>query len=128
MALPGDLLVLNKADRPAGPDAAAASDGLETVEVSALTEAGLDALWAALSRRVKRLSGGDFPAVTRMRHRRHLEQALAALRRALAGLAVTPELGAEDLRHAGQALGRIAGRIDPEQVLDEVFSSFCIGK
>jgi tRNA modification GTPase len=132
IARPGDILLLNKADRPAGPDAAVAGDpsaeGLQVLEVSATTDGGMAALWAALAERVKRLSGGDFPAVTRIRHRRHLQEAVVALRRAERGLALSPELGAEDLRHAGLALGRIAGRIDPEQVLDEVFSSFCIGK
>jgi tRNA modification GTPase len=123
---PGDLLVLNKADLPAGPDAGLPA--LETLRVSAKTEAGMDQLWAALSARVKALTGGDFPAVTRLRHRRHLQDAAGALRRGQSALALSPELGAEDLRHAAQALGRIAGRIDPEQVLDEVFSSFCIGK
>jgi tRNA modification GTPase len=123
---PGDLLVLNKADLPMGPDAGLPA--LETLRVSAKTEAGMDALWSALSARVKALIGGDFPAVTRLRHRRHLQDGADALRRGQAALARSPELGAEDLRHAAQALGRIAGRIDPEQVLDEVFSSFCIGK
>lgn len=128
LARPGDLLVLNKIDRPAGADAGMRAEGLESLSLSAETGEGLDALWAALSVRVKRLTGGDFPAVTRLRHRRHLQEAAIALRQGQAALALSPELGAEDLRHAAQALGRIAGRIDPEQVLDEVFSSFCIGK
>ena len=123
---PGDVLVLNKADLPPGPDAG--MPDIETIRVSALTEAGLGSLWAALSARVRALTGGDFPAVTRLRHRRHLKDAAEALRRGQRSLVRSPELGAEDLRHAAQALGRIAGRIDPEQVLDEVFSSFCIGK
>ena len=123
---PGDLLVLNKADLPSGPDASLPD--IETIHVSARTEAGMGSLWAALSVRVRALTGGDFPAVTRLRHRRHLKDAAEALRRGQRSLARSPELGAEDLRHAAQALGRIAGRIDPEQVLDEVFSSFCIGK
>jgi tRNA modification GTPase len=123
---PGDLLLLNKADLPVGPDVGL--PGIETLRVSAKTEAGMDQLWAALSARVAALTGGDFPAVTRLRHRRHLQDAAEALRRGQGALAVSPELGAEDLRHAARALGRIAGRIDPEQVLDEVFSSFCIGK
>jgi tRNA modification GTPase len=122
----GDLLLLNKADLPPGPDAGLPD--LETLRVSAKTDSGMEALWAVLSSRIKALTGGDFPAVTRLRHRRHLQDAAEALRRGQSALVRSPELGAEDLRHAAQALGRIAGRIDPEQVLDEVFSSFCIGK
>jgi tRNA modification GTPase len=126
---PGDIVVLNKADREPGADAdLVRQDGLETLSVSARTEAGLDTLRNVLAERVRSLSAGDFPAVTRLRHRRHLTDAVDALRRADRGLALSPELGAEDLRQAARALGRIAGRIDSEQVLDEVFSSFCIGK
>jgi tRNA modification GTPase len=130
MTRPGDILLFNKTDRPPGADAdiGAAADGLDILAVSATTELGLDALWSALGERVRGLAGEDFPAVTRLRHRKHLEAAMHALRRAERGLFLSPELGAEDLRHAGRALGRIAGRIDAEQVLDEVFSSFCIGK
>ena len=39
-----------------------------------------------------------------------------------------PELAAGDVRLAGRALDRITGRIDPEDVLDRVFATFCIGK
>jgi tRNA modification GTPase len=37
-------------------------------------------------------------------------------------------LAAESLRQAGLALGRVAGGVDVEQVLDVVFRDFCIGK
>lgn len=37
-------------------------------------------------------------------------------------------LGAEELRQAANALGRITGRIDVENVLDALFGQFCIGK
>ena len=128
LARPGDLLLLNKSDQTPGADAAVRAEGLEALSLSAVTGTGMDALWGTLSARVARLTGGDFPAVTRLRHRRHLEDAARALRRGQEALMRSPELAAEDLRHAALALGRIAGRIDPEQVLDEVFSSFCIGK
>jgi tRNA modification GTPase len=38
------------------------------------------------------------------------------------------ELAAEELRRAGEAIGRILGRVDVEDILDEVFGRFCIGK
>ncbi len=39
-----------------------------------------------------------------------------------------PELKAEELRLAADALGRITGRVDVEDLLDRIFSRFCIGK
>jgi tRNA modification GTPase len=128
MAHEGDILVINKSDLLAGPITPGGHDGISAVTLSAKTGEGMDRLWGLLRGLVRWKTHGDFPAVTRLRHRRHLQDAAAALRRGQAALARSPELGAEDLRHAAQALGRIAGRIDPEQVLDEVFSSFCIGK
>jgi tRNA modification GTPase len=129
-----DLLVLNKSDLWPGSDhdaasAWAAKRRIEAVEVSAETEAGLADLEARLERRICRaLSGAEFPAVTRERHRLRLLEACNCLGRALEALGRGPELAAEDLRLAARALGRIAGRIDPEDVLDVIFASFCIGK
>jgi len=73
---------------------------------------------------------GTRPAlVTRARHRRALEDALAALRRALKpGLAGREDLLAEELRIAARALGRLTGRVDVEDILDVIFRDFCIGK
>ncbi len=69
---------------------------------------------------------GEAAPLTRARHRRALEDCAAALARA-ADVA-RPELIAEDLRLALRALGRIAGRVDVEDVLDAIFREFCIGK
>ena len=129
----GDVLALNKSDRPFGADAgearaAAAALGCETVDLSAVKGDGLERLHELVLGRVSAdLSGGEFPAATRARHRARLEEALAAVRRGLAELE-RAELAAEDLRLAGRALGRISGRIDPEEVLGRIFASFCIGK
>ena len=131
---PGDVLVLNKADAAAGADAADAEVlanecRLATVRLSAVTGDGLDALGVLIrASTVRALSGAEFPAATRVRHRVRLEEALGHVRRALAVMAEGAELAADDLRLAGRALGRISGRIDPEEVLGRIFSSFCIGK
>ena len=77
---------------------------------------------------VAALSGADFPAATRERHRGRLVEARDHLGRAVEMLDAEVELAAEDVRLAARSLGRIAGRVDAEDVLDRVFSSFCIGK
>ncbi|MGE0530904.1 MAG: tRNA uridine-5-carboxymethylaminomethyl(34) synthesis GTPase MnmE [Hyphomonadaceae bacterium] len=70
----------------------------------------------------------EAPVLTRARHRRLVEEARAALVRAIPALNVGPELAAEDVRVAADQIGRLTGRIDVEDLLGEIFSSFCIGK
>ena len=132
LVVSGDLAIVNKADLPpsaSGRAAAAAARalGLETATVS-LTSWKAAAVWERLSARVLAdLAGGDFPATTRVRHARHLASARAHLDRALAMLNA-PELAAEDVRLAGRELAMVTGEIGVEDVLGEVFASFCIGK
>ncbi|RXF69551.1 tRNA uridine-5-carboxymethylaminomethyl(34) synthesis GTPase MnmE [Hansschlegelia zhihuaiae] len=98
--------------------------------VSARTGAGLDALVAALGRAAgEALGAGEDVGVTRARHREAFAAVSASLAEALDGWDdLADELLAELLRRASDDLGRIAGRIGVEDVLERVFSSFCIGK
>ena len=64
---------------------------------------------------------------TRLRHQGLLSDAATRLRQALKQDEHL-ELASEDVRLAARALDRITGRIDPEQVLGRIFSTFCIGK
>lgn len=87
----------------------------------------MDRFVAELEREAGRLAGGsDDPAVTRARHREGLMACIESIDRALNES--EGELRAEQLRIASQALGRITGRIDVEEVLDALFRTFCIGK
>jgi tRNA modification GTPase len=129
LARAGDLLVLNKSDLAPGGDeqAASASTDIERLPLSVISDLDVDALRAWLQTRiVSALSGAEFPAATRLRHAESLTEAAERVRRALAQ--AEPELAAEDVRLAARALERVSGRVDPEAVLDRVFSSFCIGK
>ncbi len=98
--------------------------------LSAVTGDGFDPLLAGLARHAeKTLAGSESALVTRVRHRRALEEVLAALRRAQSGeVAAHEDLLAEELRIAATALGRLTGRVDVEDVLDVIFRDFCIGK
>jgi tRNA modification GTPase len=87
-------------------------------------DAVLDAISAVVAQRLDFTN--ESPVLTRARHRYALEQAVSALRRAMA--AEQAELFAEDLRLAVRWIGRITGRVDVEELLDVVFRDFCIGK
>ena len=130
------LVALNKADL--APQAAAgmlrdlAAEGAWEPDgcfvVSAEPGEGLSDLVAAMVERARDSaeSGEGAAAITRERHRRALQDCLAALKAAES--APMPELVAEELRLAMRALGRITGRVDVEDLLDVVFQDFCIGK
>ena len=117
------LPLATKIDIPgAAPDGAA-------LGVSAKTGAGL----IELTRRLAEIAGarlGDLssPAITRERYRYELMRCMHALQEFMNLAAGEHELRAEDLRIAASALGRITGRVDPEDVLGEIFARFCIGK
>ncbi len=125
--------VLNKADLLApDPKPTWAMAGLTAeapLAVSAKTGAGIDALVQMLTAAAtERLGDLGAPVITRARPRQELERCRAALQSAIAGDRNQLELRAEDARLAATALGRITGRVDVEDILDRIFSSFCIGK
>ena len=100
----------------------------QVVDISAKTGMNISALTATIeARAIEGLGAGEAPSLTRARHRGELESAREALVRFLEGPPEL-ELRAEDLRQAVQALGRITGRVDVEDVLDRIFAEFCIGK
>lgn len=130
----GDWLVLNKADIADDSELAAASlrwteTGLTVTQLSAQSEAAVVALRTDLTSYVtEALSGAEFPAATRLRHAERLREAQNYLARALSDIGLEVELAAEDVRLTARTLEKITGRVDPEDVLGRVFSSFCIGK
>jgi tRNA modification GTPase len=71
-------------------------------------------------------SARQTPSLTRQRHRTNLEECSGFLAKALEQPA--PELMAQELRFAINALGRITGRVNADDLLDVIFKDFCIGK
>ena len=118
---PPHLLLLNKCDLglPELPPGALA--------VSATTGAGMGSLRDWLSTWAQTITRPGEPALlAHARHRAAFADAGAALRDA--AHAPEPVLRAESLRGAAHAFGRIAGRVGVDDVLDRIFSRFCIGK
>src|SRR5665213_221631 len=71
---------------------------------------------------------GEGALIGRARQRRLLQEGVVSLQRSIAVAGSGEELAAEDLRLAAQALGRLLGRVDVEDILDVIFRDFCIGK
>lgn len=129
---PQAMLLINKTDlSPLDPASLrrADIDCLDILAVSVREEQGLDLFIKSLSAQVERMMAlDDTPNLTRQRHRESLIHALSHLER----FQETPDketaLLAEDLRMAARDIGAITGLVDVEDLLDVIFSEFCIGK
>uniref|UniRef100_A0A7S3NIF7 TrmE-type G domain-containing protein n=1 Tax=Aureoumbra lagunensis TaxID=44058 RepID=A0A7S3NIF7_9STRA len=101
------------------------------ISTIATEQDGIDHLLTFLESYVQRRfshSSNEPPAIVRQRHQRHVLACLDHLNQAIRDFPYAPELGAEGLRLAAFELGRVVGIIDVEDVLDSLFSTFCIGK
>lgn len=131
------IVVLNKCDVA---DAGAAADearqllpDVPVVAVSALRHQGIDELRAAIVDKLDELGGADSESdliVTNARHAEALAAAASALRDVVAGLdnGLPPDLVAQDLRQAIHHLSSITGQITTPEILQSIFTHFCIGK
>ncbi len=123
------LRVLNKADLGLAPGW---QQGEAAIAVSCRDGAGLETLREAIRQLILRAGPlqEEHPVAVNARHRacfeRTADKTAEARRVLLEGLA--PEFVALELREALQALGEVVGAVDVEEVLDVIFSSFCIGK
>lgn len=97
--------------------------------ISTRTGNGIDALLDLLKAHLPKLeTGGALALPTRQRHAENLDMARAHIRAALEAEGLGLDVQAEYLRLAGHSLGRVTGRVDVENLLDVIFSEFCIGK
>jgi len=96
--------------------------------ISVETGEGVDRLLADIVARLSALAHPEPALLTRERHRIAVTRAIVALERATGAEHGQAELLAEDIRLAVLALERLLGRIDVEDVLDQLFAGFCIGK
>lgn len=122
------LIVFNKIDLlDAQARQMAAAQSPAPILLSALHGEGIDALQRALLDIAGWHPGSEDVFMARERHLDALRRAAADLERAR-GTMDRPELFAEELRRAQQALSEITGEFSADDLLGEIFARFCIGK
>jgi len=124
------ILVHNKIDLSGRSAGRSTGEDRVTVRLSAKTGAGLELLRAALKECVGYRQTGEGGFLARRRHLDALARAGASLSAAARALRRdhASELVAEELRQAQLALGEITGEVGTEDLLERIFSRFCIGK
>jgi len=99
------------------------------MSVSSETGHGIDKLLEAIASQIKsKVSSRESGLISRQRYRENLAETLLLLNKASEAQYGRKELQSEDLRNASHALGKITGLIDIEDLLDVIFSEFCVGK
>jgi tRNA modification GTPase len=126
------LIVINKTDLPNRLGDESSFEGFPTVRISALTGEGLDDLKkTAVDLNLKGetdLAGSN--VVPNLRHKHALAGAAGFFQAAISCLEedAPKELVAEELKNGLNALGEIIGETTTEDILDSIFSQFCLGK
>lgn len=113
------ILVATKSDMLAQPTR-------EAISISTKTGRGIDVLLSTIETRIVESFSGEGALITRSRHRSALIESQSHLSRFHQPLPL--ELKCEELRRAATSIGQITGKIAVDDVLDVVFSQFCIGK
>ncbi len=125
------VVICNKTDLR-HPDFQFQVPGFQPLETSLRTGAGAVAIRSAISEKLGAVSNAPVHAVISERHRNLLELARVELIQARNRISEEGEPGAasaaEHLRSALEALGQVTGRMYHNELLDNVFSRFCIGK
>ena len=123
------ILVRNKIDLAGNKSSVKKVGNITEISISAKNGDGIDTLRESLSEFAGLNSGIEGVFVARKRHLDAIEETLEFINSASSQLnSGSSELVAEDLRQAGMKLGQITGEFSSDDLLGEIFSSFCIGK
>ncbi len=121
------IVVINKVDEGRKIAIPKELSDYKPISISVNEKSGIDNLLNCLENKaIKAMEVSSAPVITRQRHRALLQDSLLCLKSF--DLNKDIELVAEDLHGAASAIGKITGHIGVEDILDVVFSSFCIGK
>lgn len=127
------LVVCNKADLSPVIQLPASFDTISLVSISTKSGEGIEALKERIALEFLHghaVDSREYVALSRARHRDALVNAAAALVHFTGNRAsgLPPEILAIDLRDALSAIGQVTGETTPDEVLDLIFSQFCVGK
>ena len=121
------IIVVNKIDLLGESSRLGTKEGIPMVCLSAKTGDGLEMLKSALLEKAGVRRSDEAPFMARERHLNALERAAEHVSLALVNIAAI-ELCAEELRMAQNAVSEITGEFVADDLLGEIFSSFCVGK
>lgn len=127
------LWITSKADLPTASDDAMPTPNTPPaarLSLSSVTGAGLDALEAAVADLFPEGNAPSGSVLTSPRQEAAVRQARDAVRRGLGafGIGLTPDAILTDVEEALDALGQLTGRTAKEEIVQQIFSRFCVGK
>lgn len=125
------ILVINKTDLEAHPALCSLDERFPTVRISAKTGDGTELLSETISSmfRLGEITADNSVTITNLRHKQALALAKECLAAAISSVGLVPfDLLGIDITNAISAFGEITGQTVSEEIVDRIFSRFCLGK